>query len=130
VPLAIPDETGFVDKLLQWSVFNAENKLQSEAGEHAVASIINKRIEGDFTSWIEKCAVLIAHGILGFQNFLSEKLESKWLSQATDTNLALPIRRRVISAWTWVWLIPSLVFSGVAENSAVLDGEGTTDTGS
>lgn len=46
VALSIPDESAFADKLLQWSVFEADNKLQSEAGEHAIASVLNKRVEG------------------------------------------------------------------------------------
>ncbi|EKM50673.1 uncharacterized protein PHACADRAFT_178404 [Phanerochaete carnosa HHB-10118-sp] len=83
VALPVPDESAFVDKLLQWSIFDADNKIQSDAGERAVAAVLNKRVEG-------------------FEVFLSQKLESNWLARAKDVNLALPIRRRIVSAWTWM----------------------------
>ena len=44
--LPVPDEGAFLDKLLQWSVYQADNKLQSEASEHAISSVLNKRVEG------------------------------------------------------------------------------------
>lgn len=46
VALPVPDESTFVDMLLQWSTLQADNKLQSEAGEHAIASVLNKRVDG------------------------------------------------------------------------------------
>ncbi|GJE98061.1 Dos2-interacting transcription regulator of RNA-Pol-II-domain-containing protein [Phanerochaete sordida] len=83
VALAVPDESAFVDTLLQWGIFHADSKHQSDAAEHAVAAVLNKRTEG-------------------FQAFLTQKLESSWLAQAKDVTLALPVRRRVITAWTWM----------------------------
>ncbi|KIP04531.1 hypothetical protein PHLGIDRAFT_191607 [Phlebiopsis gigantea 11061_1 CR5-6] len=81
VALPVPEEGLFLDKLLQWSVNQADNKLQNEASEHAISSVLNKRVE---------------------EAFLTNKLESNWLARATDTGLALPIRRRVILAWAWM----------------------------
>lgn len=46
VALPVPEEGLFLDKLLQWSVNQADNKLQNEASEHAISSVLNKRVEG------------------------------------------------------------------------------------
>lgn len=39
-------ESAFVEDMLKWSIFDADNTMQSEAAEYAIASVLNKRVEG------------------------------------------------------------------------------------
>ena len=78
-------ESVFVEDMLKWSIFDADNTMQSEAAEYAIASALNKRVEG--TPLRQR--VFFSTNALerGSEAFLNNKLEGQWLSQATDISL-------------------------------------------
>lgn len=46
-PLPISDLPNWIRRLIEWAINDAESPMQAEAGMHIVASILNKRVDGE-----------------------------------------------------------------------------------
>ncbi|KXN92954.1 hypothetical protein AN958_08928, partial [Leucoagaricus sp. SymC.cos] len=81
----VPDLNAFLDKMLSWSLTNAESDLQREAALHILASILNKRVDID-----------------GLDRFANIVLSVFWEKEIRDGNVTTERRRNAIKAWIWV----------------------------
>ncbi len=96
--LPIPDEKAFLDRLLSWGIGDAETPAQREAALQAIASIINRRPDGEVSYCIFQGRFLTS--LIAFEDFLKEKLETFWSPSEPPINVEK--RRQLIGAWTWV----------------------------
>ncbi|CCM00251.1 uncharacterized protein FIBRA_02280 [Fibroporia radiculosa] len=93
VPLPCPDETTFLDTLLQWSCLCTDNVLQRDAIAHTISSVVNKRAGG-------------------LSSLLSEKADRFWTTQVADPSVPSEKRRHALCIW--IWMTKALLVRGDA----------------
>ncbi|CDO69761.1 hypothetical protein BN946_scf184766.g6 [Trametes cinnabarina] len=83
VAVPVPDETAFLNRLLEWTVTHAENALQREAVVHTISAVVNRHAEN-------------------LESFLSTNVTQFWNSQISDASVFADARRNAIATVTWL----------------------------
>ncbi|KAI0372603.1 ARM repeat-containing protein [Pilatotrama ljubarskyi] len=83
VSLPVLDETELLNRLLKWTVTDAENPLQREAVVHMIAAILNRHADK-------------------LDAFLSTNLATFWQAQVSDSTVSAEARRHAILTFTWL----------------------------
>lgn len=116
------DSSAFLDMLLRWSCDQAEDGLERECVWHLLASVVNKREEGESSNLDE---IIHRHPttFIDLNAFLTSQLDSFWTSEVTTMTDSNPEKRRnAIKAWTWVCVPWSLHHHAELRSDTTLSG--------
>ncbi|EJF59029.1 ARM repeat-containing protein [Dichomitus squalens LYAD-421 SS1] len=83
VTLPVPDETKFLDNLLQWIPVHAENAPQREALIHLIAAVVNRHADK-------------------LDDFLTSNVHVFWLSHIADSSVSSDSRKNAIVVFKWI----------------------------
>lgn len=103
IPIPVPDLNEFLDRTLTWSLVHADTKLQKEAAWHIIASILNKRVDGE-------CVLFLSHLTetntgADASGFPDNMLGKYWSDEISNGSQAVERRQHAIQAWGWVRLV-------------------------